>query len=62
MRELSVKINFFGEQSGNAMNPKGSISGYDVCSEEGLKMAWMRETRIRTFIQMKLKTYRDELE
>ena len=62
MREILVKINFFGEQSGNAMNPKASLSGPDVCSEEGLKMVWMRETRIRTFIQMKLKTYRDELD
>ena len=35
-RELSVKTNFI-EQDENAMNPKGTIPGTDVCSEEGTK-------------------------
>ena len=39
------------------MNPEEeSISGDDVhyWSEEDRKMVWMRETRIRTFMQMEL--------
>ena len=45
-RELSVKMNFFIVQGGNALNPVESISVGDVHyrSEEDMKMAWMRET------------------
>ena len=57
--ELSVKMNSFIEQDENAMNPKGTIPGTDICSEEEQKMAWMRKTRIRTFMQVKLEAYRD---
>ena len=57
-------MNFF-EQSVYAMNPEDeSISRDDVqyWSEEVRKMAWMRETRIRTFMQMELETCWDELD
>ena len=39
------------------MNPEETVSGDDVhnCSEGEQKMAWMRETRIRIFMQMELK-------
>ena len=57
-------MDFFVEQGKNAMNSEGTISGNDVnyCSEEERKMMWMRETRIRTFTQIELKSYRDELD
>ena len=55
-------MNFFIEQDENAMNPKGKIPGTNICSEEERKMAWMRETTIRTFMQMELKACRDELD
>ena len=41
-------------------NPKGTVPGTDVCSEEKKRRAWMRETRIMTFMQMELEAYRDE--
>ena len=62
MRELSFKLNFFTEQDENAMNPKAMISGNDVCSKEKRKIAWMRRTRIRIFMQMVLKVCRDGLD
>ena len=55
-------MNFFIEQGENAMNSKGTIPGTDVCSEEEQKRAWMRETRIKTFMQMELEACRDELD
>ena len=61
-REVSFKMNFFIEQDENVMNPKRTIPGTDVCSEEEQKMAWMRETRIGIFMQMKLEACRNELD
>ena len=54
-RMMSVKINFI-EKGGNALNRKETISGDDAhyWSEEDTKMVWIRETRIRVFIQMEL--------
>ena len=46
VRELSVKMNF--------------AKGIYVCSEEERKMVWMREVRIRLFLQMQLEACRDE--
>ena len=54
-------MNFFIEQNVNVMNSTGTIPGTDVCSEEQ-KMAWMRETRIRTSMQMELEAYLDEVD
>ena len=51
------------EEGVNAMNPKGTTSENKdslIYSEEELKLSWMRETRIRTFMQMELETCRDE--
>ena len=49
VRELSVK-----------MNPEEGIAGNDVPnhSEERRKMTWMREMRIRLFMQMELEASR----
>ena len=49
-------MNFSIEKSGNA------ISGDDAhyCSEEH-KMDWMRETRIRTFMQLELEACLEEI-
>ena len=44
------------------MSSEGTIPGTHVCSEEEQKRAWMRETRIRTFMQVELETCRDELD
>ena len=55
-------MNFFSEQGENAMNPEGTISGIDVYSEEARKLSWMRETRIRLFIQRELCACRDEID
>ena len=56
-------MNFF-EQSEYAMNSEESISEDDVHypSEEDRNMALMRETKIRTFMQMKLEACGDELD
>ena len=56
-------MNFF-EQSEYAMNPvEEFISGNNVLyfSEEERKMAWMRETRIRSFMQMEHEACLDDL-
>ena len=55
-------MNFF-EQGGNAMSTDETISGDDVhyWSEEGRKMAWMREKRIKFLMQMELDNCRNEL-
>ena len=46
------------------MYSEKSISGNDVhyCSQKKRKMAWMRETRIRTFMQLELKACLDEID
>ena len=64
VKNLSVKMNFFVEQDENAMNSEGAFSRNNVlnCSEEERKMMWMRETRIRTFMQIELEACRNELE
>ena len=54
----------FAKQDKNAMNPEGTISankgiGIHICSEEEWKLSWMRETRIRCFMQMKLDASRN---
>ena len=61
-------MNFF-EQGENAMNPEGSIYGNDIHSlfmftivQEERKMTWIRETRIRLFMQMELEVCRNELD
>ena len=54
-------MNFFAEESENAMNLKGTISGTDVCLEEERTMVWMRGTRIDLFMQMELDSCRNEL-
>ena len=61
-RVLVVKINFLIEKGGNATTREETISGDDVhkWSEEDTKMAWMRETRTRTFMQMELEAYLDD--
>ena len=55
-------MNFF-EQGGNAMNPEETISGNYVHwgSEEGRKITWMREMRIRPFMLIELENCRNEL-
>ena len=50
-------MNFFIEKSGS--NFSGDDAHY--YSEENAKMMWMRETRIRTFMQLKLEACLDEL-
>ena len=47
-------MNFFEQDEENVMHPEGTISGDDVhyWSEENRKMAWMREKRIKLFMQM----------
>ena len=47
-------MNFFVEQGENAIGREETTSGKDThcCSEEERKMVWMRETRIRFFMQM----------
>ena len=57
-----TQVNFF-EQGENAMNSEGAISGDNVyyCSEEDRKMAWVREKRIKLFMQMELNSCRNEL-
>ena len=56
-------MNFFG-QSENATDPEETISkdGVYYYSEEDRKMARMREKRIKLFMQMELKAFRDELD
>ena len=64
MRKLSVRMNFFLEQGENAINPEYTIivgNYVQCCSEEALKMTWMRETRIRLSMQMELEKCRNEL-
>ena len=55
-------MNFF-EQGENAMNPKETISVDDVhyCSKKDIKMAWIREKRIKFLTQMELENCRNEL-
>ena len=53
----------FFEQGENAKDPEETVSGDDLfsCSEEAGKMAWMREKRIKVFMQMELDNCRNEL-
>ena len=57
-------MNFFIENTGNAMNRDETISGDNVhnCLEEEQKMAWMPETKIRTSMQMELEACLDEVD
>ena len=58
-----TQINFF-EQGGNAMSPEETTSSeHDVhyWSEGDRKMAWMREKRIKLFMEMELDNCRNEL-
>ena len=61
VRKLSARFNFFIEQGENSMNRKGTISGSDVCSEEERKIVFMREKRIKVFMQMELDNCRNDL-
>ena len=54
-REIAVIKTSFAEQDVNA-------KVIDVCSKEEWKMIWMRETRIRFFMQMELEACRNELD
>ena len=55
-RVQSVKMNFFIEKTGN------NFSGEDAqYSEEHKKMTWMREARIRTFMQLELESCLEEI-
>ena len=54
-RVQSVKMNFFIEKTGN------NISEDAQYSEEYKKMTWMREARIRTFMQLELETCVEEI-
>ena len=50
-------MNFFEQGEENVMNLEGTISGdgvYYWWSEEDRKMSWMREKRIKLFMQMEL--------
>ena len=52
----SVEINFFIEKTGN------NISEEDAqYSEKYKKKTWMREARIRTFMQLELEAYQEEI-
>ena len=55
-------MNFFIEKDGNAMNLEDTISGGVHKWSENTKMAWMCETRIRTFMQMELEACLDEVD
>ena len=57
-------MNFFVEKDGNAMAREETISGDDAYnwSEEDTKMAWVRETRISTFIQLELQVCLDQID
>ena len=52
------------EKGKNAMNGEETISGDDVhnWSEENTNMAWMHETRIRTFMPMELEACLNEID
>ena len=56
-------MNFFIEKGGNAINREETYSGDVVHNwpEEDTKVALMRETRIRTFMQMELEVCLDEV-
>ena len=43
-------------------NSGGKGLGGSICSEEETKLNWMRDTRIRLFMQMELLGSRDELD
>ena len=63
-RVLSVKMNFFIEKDGNALNRKETVfgDGAHYWSDEDTKMAWMRKTRIRTYMQMELEACLDDID
>ena len=56
----------FTEHGITTMNPEegtcsgGKSVGVPICSEEQRKLTWMRDTRIRLFMQMELMACRDE--
>ena len=55
-RAQSVKMNFFTEKTGN------NISEEDAqYSEEYVKTVWMRQARIRTFMQLELEACEEEI-
>ena len=53
-------MNFLIEKGGNALNREKTTHDAHYCSEEHT-MAWMRETRIRTFMQLELEACLDEI-
>ena len=63
MRKLSIKMSFF-KQGEDGMNPEGKISGNYAyyCSEEVIKKTWMREKKIKLFMQLELEACRNELD
>ena len=58
-------MNFFEQGEENAINPEGTISRDDVYwyfySEQHKEMAWMRQKRIKLFMQMELDNCKNEL-
>ena len=56
-RVQSVKMNFFIEKTGNDIFEEDA----QFYSEEEPKVVWLREVRIRTFMQLKLETYLEEI-
>ena len=56
-RLQSIKINFFIEKTGNDISEEDA----QLYSEEDEKMVWMREARIRTFMQLELETCLEEI-
>ena len=69
MKEEFGENNFpFTENGVTMMIPEKVIKfggmgfGVSICSEKERKLAWMRDTMFRLFMQMELLTCRDELD
>ena len=56
MRVHSIEINCFTEKTGNIFPEEDT-----QYSEEYEKMLWMREARIRTFMQLELEACQEEI-
>ena len=62
-----MKTSFTESDVVSAMNPEGTYSGkkdidVSICSGEKRKLSWVRETRTRLFMRMKLLACIDELD
>ena len=56
-RVQSLKMNFFTEKAGTDISEEDA----QFFSEECYKMVWMREARIRTFMQLELEACEEEI-